>query len=199
MEKKLEIFFQEFDGNLSPIKDQAVKYLDSDSTIDEEGSAIIFRRPWIAPQNFGLRIFPPTSINYFSIFKDKCGFDIPEIYVNILLKMNGCFIYDFNLFGLPNSIYMEGFLNRKISQPLDLQTANIYWKNVFQVNSNFFYFGGRAYNFDENVGYFLDQENNILSYLKSRKLINSWQNFSEFLKEEILEAEKMMIDERNEI
>lgn len=199
MTKEFESFFENLDEEFSPIKEQAIKYFDEDSKIEEDGTLSIFRRPWVAPQNFGLKLFLPPPTEFFEIFKERLGFEIPEVYKNFLRKLNGCFIYDFDLHGLPKSIYTENFLDRKIPQPFDLGTANAHWKNGFKVDQKLFHFGGRAYSFEENTGYFLDEKNTIFSFLKDGKLINSWSNFSEFLKEEILIAEKMMIDEKNEI
>ena len=119
-------FFDKLDNDLNPIKEQAIKYFDIDSKVRVDNAVQIFRRPWVAPENFGLLIFPPVDKNWLSEFEKRTGKVIPKVYENILRQMNGCFIYDFSLFGLPKSIYTKGVLDRKgLLQQYDLTTANI--------------------------------------------------------------------------
>jgi hypothetical protein len=92
-------------------------------------------------------------------------------------------------------MYSTGLLNRDNLYQFDLGTANQFWKFEYKTNADLFYFGGRAYSFDENIGYFIDGQNKIISLLKTGKQIKSWTNFRDFLSDEISKAEEMMLQE----
>src|SRR6478609_7706159 len=113
MTSEIITFLDTLNSDFDPIKEQATKYFDSDSKIREDGAAQIFRRPWVAPLNFGLLLFPPVDKAWFSEFYKLTNKAIPKIYQDILLIMNGCFVYDFALYGLPKTIYTDGLLSRR--------------------------------------------------------------------------------------
>jgi hypothetical protein len=197
MQAEIKNYLQGLNKTWQPLKEQAVKYLDQESSILKDGTIQIFRRPWIAQFNYGLIFYPPAQNEYFQLFEQSTKQIVPSFYKAILLQMNGCFIYDFRLFGLPPSLYSKGVLNRSQLQPFDLGAANTDWIKEYIVDKDFFHFGGRAYSLDENIGYFLDKSNNILSIRKNGKQLRQWASFQDFLAEEIPTAEKMMIEERN--
>jgi len=197
MTREIKDFFDKLDNDLNPIKEQAIKYFDIDSKVRVDNAVQIYRRPWVAPENFGLLIFPPVDKNWLSEFVKRTGKVIPKVYENILRQMNGCFIYDFSLFGLPKSIYTKGVLNRSVLQQFDLTTANTSWVREYAIDQKLFHIGGRAYSYSENIGYFVDGET-ILSARTTGEIVNSFSTVKEFFATEIDAAEKMMIEERNE-
>jgi hypothetical protein len=117
---------------------------------------------------------------------------MPDLCKEILSQMNGCFIYKFSLFGLPESMYKNGTLDRKTLNQFDLRTANQHWIREYRLKSNYFHFGGRAYTDNENIGYFLDHDQIIYSIRTSGEILKTWTSLKEFLTDEIIEAEKMM-------
>ncbi|MBK8807840.1 MAG: SMI1/KNR4 family protein [Bacteroidales bacterium] len=117
------------------------------------------------------------------------------VYKDFLREINGCFIFDFALFGLTPSIYTTGLLDRSKVQCFDLGTANRSWISEYEIDEKLFHFGGRAYSYDENIGYFIDINGIIKSIRINGQIIKEWSDFSEFLRDEIEAAEKMMIDE----
>jgi hypothetical protein len=177
-----------------PIKSQAKKYLRNNSTIDVNKTLNIFHRPWVAPFNWGLKLYSATDKNWIDEFEQKAQKTIPGYYKNFLLTINGCFIYDLSLYGLPPSIYQKGTLDRSQLQCHDLIIANQDWINEYKVPKNYFHFGSRAYTYDENIGYFFDN-NKIKSIRGNGKIVKEWADFSDFLSDEIKEAEKVMIKE----
>ena len=190
-------FLNNLTAEWETIKQQVTKYFDDESRIREDGAVEIFKRPWIAPQNFGIILFPPVDKSFFVKFKEDTKISIPTFYQDILLKMNGCFVFDFELFGLPKSVYTTGLLDRTTTQQLDLGSANKFWKNSYKLNKNLFYIGARAYSFDENIGYFIDEET-IYSIRTNGEVIATWTTFDSFLAAEIKLAEKMMLEEKEE-
>jgi hypothetical protein len=197
MTEDLKIFLQKLTSDFSPIVEQATKYADKDSRIREDGTAEIFRRPWVASQNYGLWLFAPA--NEFLIYKfvEQTAVPIPEIYRALLLKMNGCHIYELSLFGLPPSLYIYGVLDRSSIQQYDLGTANRNWVKEYNTGPGLFHIGSRSYSYSENIGYFI-KENKILSIRKNGKILKEWNSVFEFLKEEIGTSEKQMLKEAPE-
>jgi len=190
-------FLDKLDNDLNPIKEQAVKYYDIDSSLREDNVVQIYKQPWIAPQNFGLLLFPPVNKNWLGEFEKRTGKLIPKIYEKILLQLNGCFVYDFSLFGLPKSIYTKDVLGRNILQQFDLTEANLSWIKEYNIDQSFFHIGSRAYSYSENIGYFVDKET-ILSIKTTGEILNSFSTIKDFLAAEIDAAEQMMIMERDE-
>jgi len=97
-------------------------------------------------------------------------------------------LYDISLFGLIPS------LTRSFLQCHDLTTANRDWIKEFDIDQGLFHFGGGTYSYDENTGYFYGQAK-IMSIRKNGKPVNEWNNFSDFLNDELTRAEKEMLKE----
>ena len=191
-------FLDKLDNDLNPIKEQAVKYYDLHSMVREDNAIQLFKQSWIAPQSFGLILFPPADRNWLSEFEKRTGKLIPKIYENILLQMNGCFVFDFSLFGLPKSIYTKGVLDRRgLLQQYDLTEANLSWIREYDIDQNMFHIGSRLYSDTENTGYFVDRET-ILSIKNTGEIVNTFSTVKDFVLTEIDAAEQMMIADRNE-
>ena len=195
MTKDIKDFFDKLDSDLNPIKEQAVRYFDIESNVSADNVIQIFKRPWVAPENFGLILYPPVEKEWLVEFERKTGKIIPKLYEEILLQMNGCFVYDFSLFGLPKSIYTKGVLDRCILQQFDLTEANSSWIREYDANQDLFHIGSHCY--DERIGYFVDN-NTILSIKETGEIVNSFATVKDFLIKEIEMAEKIMIMERDD-
>ena len=196
MTNDLKTFLDNLSSDWDPIKIQTTKYFDRDSKIREDGAAQIFRRPWVASQNFGLLLFPPIVNDWLDIYKKNNARLIPKSYSDILLQMNGCFVYDFSLFGLPQSLYTTALLDRSKLQQFDIGTANRSWINEYEISEDYLYIGSRAYSSSENIGYFIDSNTNILSIRKNGQVLNNWTTFKDFLFEEIISAENIMLADK---
>lgn len=184
---------ESFSKELKPISIQIEKYLNNNSNIDELVLNVL-HRPWIAPLNWGLMLYRGAKAEWFSEYEEMTGKVIPNFYKEFLTNINGAFIYGISLYGLTPSIFEKGLLNRTRLQCHDLATANNRWNINYKVDQNLFYFGGRHYSDDENVGYFW-KNNIILCYRTNGKLLKQWNTFEEMLSEEIEIAEKMMLEE----
>ena len=196
MTKDVEIFLSNLSEDWQPIKEQVEKYFDSKSGIREDGALEVFRRPWIAPLNYGLLLFPPADAKLLSEFTKRTAKAIPGFFQEILSQMNGCFVYDLSLFGLPQSIYKSGVLDRSQLNQFDLGAANRHWITEYSIENTHFHFGGRSYSYDENIGYFIDHANHIVSVRQNGDIVGNWTSFNQFLKDEVSIAEQMMLEEK---
>ena len=168
------------------IKKQAKKYIENGSEIDESKRLNILHRPWVAPLNWGLMLYKGTDMKWIDEAEKNIERSIPDFYKHFLTNINGCFMYDISMFGLIHS------LTRSFLQCHSLTAANHDWIKGFNIDQSFFHFGGGTYSYDENTGYFYGQ-NRIISIRKNGKLVNEWNNFSEFLNDELTRAEKEML------
>ncbi len=170
------------------IKKQAKKYIQNGSELDKNERVNILHRPWIAPLNWGLMLYKGADIKWIDEAEKGIERKIPDFYKQFLTNINGCFLYDISMFGLIHS------LTRSFLQCHSLTTANTNWIKEFDVDQSFFHFGGGTYSYDENTGYFYGQHK-IISIRKNGKLVNEWNNFSNFLNDELGRAEKEMLKE----
>ncbi|GHS87524.1 hypothetical protein FACS189487_03850 [Campylobacterota bacterium] len=172
-----------FIGELSPIQDCCKKYIKYNSNLGRDNSIRIGYNPSIAPEHYSIKIYESVMQRWIYKFQEKNKIDIPEIYQNMLLKMNGCFIFNMALCGLQPHIYSE---NKNVFRPqcLGLDSANNMWKKKYKTNIQGFHFGGRMQNGDENIGYFM-ADDKIYSILTSGKTVNEYSNFTDFLRTEI--------------
>ena len=191
---KLISKIENYPDDFLAIKKQAKKYLSNNSNIDDNETLNIFHRPWVAPLNWGLILYTAARKNWLDQFEQKTRKTIPNFYKKFLTTMNGCFIYDLSLYGLPPSFYLKETLDRSQLQCQDLLAANNEWILEYNVDKNYFHFGSRAYSHDQNVGYFFWNDE-IRSVRTDGKTVSTWNNFSDFLDNEILEAENMMLEE----
>lgn len=168
------------------IKEQARKYILNGSNVDEKERLNILHRPWVAPLNWGLMIYKGASKEVLCEFQYDSKIIIPTFYREFLENINGCFLYDISLYGIIPSF------TRSFLQCHSLETANTRWIHEYKVDKSYFYFGGSSYNYEENVGYFYD-ENNIISIRKNGEIVGEWTDFSNFLSDEISKSEKKML------
>jgi hypothetical protein len=196
IKEEINSFLDGFDNELEAIKKYGIKYLKYSSTIGLDKSIKIGHNPVIAPENYMIVLYEGINSNWIEKFKNNTKINIPSIYQNLLLKINGFFIFDITLYGLTPSIYTEGLLDRKILQCLSLDSANTQWIKEYKLDKKYFYIGGRPYNYEENIGYFII-DNKIQTILNNGKIITEYKNIKDFLTEEIKIAEKMYFEENN--
>lgn len=197
MVDKVKKRLKKIDKKYPAISHQCYRYIENNSKIDENNNINIFHRPWVAPQNWGIKLFDSVKSKWIKDFKTRTEKSIPDFYKDFLKISNGGFIYDLSLYGLPPSIYTKGVLSRSVLQCHDLTSANNSWIVEYDIDKDSFYFGGRAYTFDENVGYFY-KKNEILCARKNGEIIAKWNDFNDFINDEVKEAEKMMQDKTPE-
>ncbi|GHS85135.1 hypothetical protein FACS1894103_6410 [Campylobacterota bacterium] len=148
------------------------------------------------PESYMIELYRGIDGDWIEKFKNNTQIDIPHIYQNLLLQINGFFIFDISLYGLTPSIYAKGLLDRKMLQCQSLDDANTQWIREFKVSNTYFHIGGRSYSDEENIGYFII-DNKIQTILENGKIINEYKNIKDFLTEEIKIAEEMYLEEND--
>jgi hypothetical protein len=177
---------------LAPLKDAASRYLKYPSVLGKDGVMNIGHRPWVAELNFMLMLYPGINQEALNRYCRRFEIQIPEVYVDFLRAVNGGFFFGMSLCGVPLSMLGNPpLLDRTILQCHDLATAATLWIHEYRVPEGFFHFGGRHFSYRENVGYFFDGQNRILSVRGKKKIIAEWTNFSDFLSAELQASEKL--------
>ncbi|CAH2715932.1 hypothetical protein BACCIP111895_03116 [Neobacillus rhizosphaerae] len=180
---------------LYSLKEHSIKYLKYSSCIDLNNTIQIAHEPWNGVYSFAIRLFASAKKSWISNYQKKYGLVIPKFYKDFLSIINGCSFYGLDLFGISPSMQNESILNRTDPEPLDLSTANIYWKINYKNTQEFFQFGGRQYSDDENIGYFVEGKNKIHAIKKDGEILFSWDTFSDFLNDELKISESIMNEE----
>ena len=197
----------------SPIKQTCEKYLkycciiNSDLSQDIKGNIIpyfekirIGHNPAPHWDSYIISLYKGVNNNWFDKFKEKMKIDIPNIYKEFLLDINGCKLFDLFaddmiLYGLvpenyhPTDYFLDGkAIKRPKYSGWDLEKANTEWK--IEYNFDGFLIGHRCYNWEQEYFGFFIKNNKIFSVNRYDKTIVKYNNFSEFLSEEIKLAEK---------
>ena len=184
--------FEDPENDFWPVHETVRRYLDEQDDLDGSipGLTQLSRRTSIGPEAFAIRLFQPLAPNVLSRYEEIHSIHIPMQYRRVLEKINGASIFEFELFGIPPSMAQDPpLLDRSQPQPLDLATANQYWKFEFSAPQSGFHFGGAPRSLEENIGYFLGS-NSIDAYRKSGELVGSWSNMKAFLSDEIARCER---------
>ena len=190
------------DGELTPIRLVAERLVDAEAVLDpNNGVALFSRRPKLGTEAYACVIFARISQEVISRYEDlqtftrKCDFGIPPIYKNVLLRMNGASIFGLILFGLPPSMCKDPpLLDRCARQPLDLGTANLYWRREYEAASTQFQFGSSQYSRDENIAYFLNEDGCVAGVLKRGRKVWEWPSIESFLSAELARVETQFAD-----
>ena len=179
------------DSQLSPILDVANRLWSDDSTyVRATGGLHISHRPKVAPQAFAVVLYLPLEAESISRYEQTHSISIPATFRDILRLLNGAFLFELSLFGVPPSM-VDGGLDRSVLQPHDLSTANCYWRASYHAPADSFYIGGGPFSSEEHVAYFLLEDGSIESYRKGGEIVRGWPDYRVFLSEEIARSEAM--------
>ena len=172
----------------------ATRYAQYCSSIATDDTLEIGHMPWIGPQAYAFRLFPPAKKAWIERFRHRAGRPIPPGYGEFLRTVNGCEAYGLSLYGLPPSLQREPpLLDRLRPQPLDLGTANQDWAHEYEGSGTGFHFGARSWSHDENIGYFWTDEG-IRALRPRGELIAEWRDLTALLEDELPLAEQMQVE-----
>ena len=98
-------------------------------------------------------------------------------------------MFEIHLYGLPRSMSdAPPLLSRSVRQPLDLATANRNWSSAYKPGPTQFHIGSGPYSYEENLGYFLNEDGRVEALRKAGVSFGSWPTFGHFLAEELARA-----------
>lgn len=177
---------------LSSLKEAAGRYLKYPSNVSKNGVLNVGHRPWVAPMNYMLMLYPGVAGESLERYSDRFELQVPEPYADFLRAVNGGFFFGMSLSGIPGSMLGNPpLLDRSQLQCHDLSMCARSWILEYNVPPGFFHFGGRKYSYSQNVGYFFDGDRRIVSIRGRKKVIGEWGSFSDFLRDELAESEKL--------
>jgi hypothetical protein len=152
---------------------------------------LVSHRPLIGAEAYAITLHSPLSGEDIDSYAQSTGLVVSPHYIPVLRSINGGHIFELSLYGAPRSmIGNPPLLDRSSRQPLDLATANRFWRSEYKASPDLFHFGGGSYSLDENVGYFLDTSGAVQALRKSGEIWRSWPSFGEFLSAELDRLEK---------
>jgi hypothetical protein len=184
-------FIAKLSGELAPIKPLVERYA-ADACIDKFSRALcLSRQPKIGEEAFAFRLYPGLDDESINSYESSRCIQIPSLYRAILRKLNGAFLFELALFGIPPMmIEQTGLLSRTTLYPIDLSLTQKNWRKQYkEVPASLFLFGSGTLSRTENIGYFLVEDGTIRAIRKSGEMTWSWRSFSEFLSAELARAE----------
>lgn len=175
---------------MAPVEALARRLIDRGCSANDS-SLMLGHRPWVAPLNYALILFPPAPRTWIEAFGKRTKIAIPTFYRAFLTEStNGLTAFDFSLYGLSPSMQADfPMLDRSSRQCLDLSLANQDWAMEFG-RDNGFHIGSRNTGDDGQLGYFTHQDGEIIAVdRKLGRAVKSWTGFPAFLAEELAAAE----------
>ena len=155
----------------------------------ENGTKLIGKAPHIAPMAWLHYIFKGLELSEIKITESELNTEIPKDYIKFMTFSNGLELFNgtLSLFGKRTSYNRTAEVNAR--QPFELGTVNIYEKPS-NSNESYFYIG--SYNCDGSL-ILIDKSNNKVHRCDKdeAKILNSWTDFSEFLKTEIIRLKSL--------
>ena len=202
MDSLIEQFVQRLDGDLSPLKTFVQQFSLFDANLDPlTGALRLSHRPAIGTEAYACILYPCVDLDvieqYEAIHRARTSryVDIPPFYKEVLRRLNGAFIFETALFGVPSSMVQNPpRLDRSTQHPLDVGTANEDWYLEYGVDHSRFFFASGSHSHTENVGYFLTPDNHIEGYLRGGKEIAQWETLGTFLAAEIERAKSRSVE-----
>ena len=157
--------------------------------IQENGTILIGKAPYIAPLAYIHSIFEKLKPEEIIKIEDKLKTKIPEDYKLFLKFTNGLHIFNgkLSLEGLRKNYNRRGEINAR--QPFDLDISNTY-ERPDNSSEELFFFG--SYDKDGSM-LCIDKRTNKVQRRNSidGQILQSWINFSDFLKSEFIRLKSL--------
>jgi hypothetical protein len=159
----------------------AGRYLKYPCVLRDDDVLNIGHRPWVAPQNYMLMIYPGIDSLTLQLYCQRLDLKIPAMYEEFLQAVNGGFFFNMWLAGNPRSTL----------RCHDLWTAATSWIGEYNVPKDYFHFGGRHLSASKNVAYFINGNNHIVCVKGKKQVIGQWMSFTDFLRDELKASETL--------
>ncbi len=195
-------FLETLNDDLLPVRGVIERFASSEVSLDPASGALrLSHRPKIGTEAYACLLHPGVGFDLIDRYEriQRARFsdylEIPPLYRNLLTRLNGAYLFDLSLFGIPLSMTQDPpLLNRSALQPLDVGTANENWRLEYGIARPDFHFAAGPHSNTENVGYFLTPDNSVEAYLTHGKRIGRWKTVDAFLAAEIDRAESRFPD-----
>jgi hypothetical protein len=168
-------------SGLDVIKKECFKY--SSELSSYQGEILqLGRDTSVAPEYFELNLY--QGLDNINEIESKYQLAIPAAYKSFLSQINGGFINDISLFGLPKTWLETGLVDRSVLEPLNLYTANETWIDDLGINPKYFIFGSSPYSDSFNINYLI-YEDRIYGALENEVIVENWPTIDAMLEDEL--------------
>ena len=194
--QKIAAALNDLPGMLSPLRAAAERMLVRCSVIDVDGAINIGHRPWKAPENYAIVLFPGVKPDWFDRYATAAhGVSVPKPLRAILTACNGFHFGAMTLFGIPPSMMAATpSIDRTRLSPLDISAASRSWAREYGAPPDLFHFGSRHIASDDLGGYFLHEDGTVSSVSrKQRRVLVRWVSIESMLADEIATAEDELV------
>ena len=182
--------------SLAPLAQLVERYAARGLVPRPDGALQIAPTPWVGTEAFAVVLFPPADPTWIAGFAERTGTTIPTHYAEILRAMNGCFVFDLALYGLPPGMQeTTPRLDRATLQPLDLERANRSWAREYRARTENLYVGGRSWSREANCGYFLAEDGTVRSLLRGGESVGTWPSIERMLAAELPVVERRALEQ----
>jgi hypothetical protein len=184
-----ETFLQKLRSDLSPVRSVIYKLASSETNLEPRSGALrLSHRPQDGSEAYAVVLFPGVGLDIIERYENtqrariRDYRNIPAFYKDILTQLNGAFLFDTALFGIPPSmVHDPALLDRSALQPLDACTANEDWRLEYGPPPTDHHFACGWHSVHDKIGYFLTSTNSVGAYLAGGKKIGDWETMNAFL------------------
>lgn len=162
--EQVEARVAQLPDTLRPIKDAVLSAAVSGAWIEggTGGPFLAGPRPEIAPQAYDIVMFEPLSAQTLETYQQSNDFKLPEHLLEMLRHLNGCSLFQVNLYGIPASMAADPpLLDRSRRSPLDIASGR-YWRLAYaEADPADVLIASRNVRDDGQVGYFMSPQGRI--------------------------------------
>lgn len=170
---------------LGPLADCARGLLTTADTVSADGVIRIGHRPWVAPENYAITLYPGLPAEALDRYAGRFGLSVPPTYADFLGVVNGAYCYGMALAGVPLSMLgSHPLLDRTVLQCQDLGLTAGSAAEYRKLPAEAVCIGWRHYSYRENVGHFV-VGGRVLSIRKNGRVVGEWDGLAAFLAAEI--------------
>ena len=178
-----------FEDGFEPILSLLQTFDKSDFTEEDGGIVLVGHEPERGLMAYAVTLFPGLSIEDIERYEEATGIDFPKTLKKFLQRLNGAFLSDLSIYGIPTSMLNNPpLLSRSVRNPYDVATATKLWRLAYEdADHDEFHFSGRNISWSGQIGYFLRKDGSVVSYPKNKTVYKSqvWPSLDEWLRDEI--------------
>lgn len=178
--------------SLRPIREAVLAFADSGIWVEggTGGPLLAGPRPDIAPQSYDVVLFEPLPDEMLENYQELHDFAFSESLLELLRHVNGCVLFEMNLYGVPPTMAVTPpLLDRSRRSPLDIASGR-YWRASYtQPDLAETLIASRNVGDTGQVGYFMNPQGGISGRgngsPEAPAKCGPWSNVTEWLSAEI--------------